>query len=155
VLDADIRNLFGQIANSWLRRFVEHRISDKRTWRLIDKWLTAGVIEDRRWSACWGGSAAGIVVRSCAQASTTQRAFDVDLICPLWLLRQVFVAFPDTANFRFRTDSPPSPIVSSAAYQSIMRISTSNTIRWCYAYQTGAIVSPVWMNKCCFRAKTS
>jgi RNA-directed DNA polymerase len=35
VLDADIRNFFGQIDHSWLRRFVEHRIADKRIWRLI------------------------------------------------------------------------------------------------------------------------
>ena len=47
VLDADIRNFFGQIDHSWLRRFVEHWIADKRIWRLIGKWLAAGVIEDR------------------------------------------------------------------------------------------------------------
>jgi hypothetical protein len=53
VLDADIRNFFGQIDHSWLRRFVEHRIADKRVWRLIGKWLAAGVIEDGQWwSAC-------------------------------------------------------------------------------------------------------
>jgi reverse transcriptase-like protein len=43
VLDADIRNFFGQIDHYWLRRFVEHRIADKRIWRLIGKWLAAGV----------------------------------------------------------------------------------------------------------------
>ena len=48
VLDADIRNFFGQIDHSWLRRFVEHRIADKRIWRLIGKWLAAGV--DRGWT---------------------------------------------------------------------------------------------------------
>src|SRR4051812_1002000 len=56
VLDADIRNFFGQIDHSWLRRFVEHRIADKRIWRLIGKWLAAGVIEDGQWSACEEGS---------------------------------------------------------------------------------------------------
>jgi RNA-directed DNA polymerase len=59
VLDADIRNFFGQIDHSWLRRFVEHRIADKRIWRLIGKWLTAGVIEDGQWSACEEGSPQG------------------------------------------------------------------------------------------------
>src|SRR5690348_6752707 len=59
VLDADIRNFFGQIDHSWLRRFVEHRIADKRIWRLIDKWLAAGVIEDGQWSACEEGSPQG------------------------------------------------------------------------------------------------
>src|SRR3954468_21228340 len=55
VLDADIRDFFGQIDHSWLRRFVEHRIADKRIWRLIGKWLAAGVIEDGQWSACEEG----------------------------------------------------------------------------------------------------
>jgi len=59
VLDADIRNFFGQIDHSWLRRFVEHRIADKRVWRLIGKWLAAGVIEDGQWSACEEGSPQG------------------------------------------------------------------------------------------------
>ena len=59
VLDADIRNFFGRIDHSWLRRFVEHRIADKRIWRLIGKWLAAGVIEDGQWSACEEGSPQG------------------------------------------------------------------------------------------------
>ena len=59
VLDADIQNFFGQIDHSWLRRFVEHRIADKRIWRLIGKWLAAGVIEDGQWSACEEGSPQG------------------------------------------------------------------------------------------------
>ena len=59
VLDADIRNFFGQIDHSWLRRFVEHRIADKRIWRLIGKWLAAGVIEDGEWTACEEGSPQG------------------------------------------------------------------------------------------------
>jgi len=44
VLDADIRDFFGRIDHSWLRRFVEHRIADKRIWRLVGKWLAAGVM---------------------------------------------------------------------------------------------------------------
>src|SRR6266487_4046307 len=59
VLDADIRNFFGQIDHSWLRRFVEHLIADKRIWRLIGKWLAAGVIEDGEWTACEEGSPQG------------------------------------------------------------------------------------------------
>jgi RNA-directed DNA polymerase len=59
VLDADIRNFFGQIDHSWLRRFIEHRIADKRIWQLIGKWLAAGVIEDEQWSACEEGSPQG------------------------------------------------------------------------------------------------
>jgi RNA-directed DNA polymerase len=59
VLDADIRDFFNRIDHSWLRRFVEHRIADKRIWRLIGKWLAAGVVEDGQWSACEEGSPQG------------------------------------------------------------------------------------------------
>jgi group II intron reverse transcriptase/maturase len=59
VLDMDIQNFFGQIDHSWLRKFVEHRIADTRIWRLIGKWLAAGVIEDGQWSACEEGSPQG------------------------------------------------------------------------------------------------
>jgi group II intron reverse transcriptase/maturase len=59
VLDADIRNFFGQLDHVWLRRFLEHRIADKRVLRLIDKWLAAGVVEDGQWSACEEGSPQG------------------------------------------------------------------------------------------------
>ena len=50
VLDADIRDFFGQLDHVWLRKFLEHRIADKRVLRLIGKWLTAGVIEDGQWA---------------------------------------------------------------------------------------------------------
>jgi group II intron reverse transcriptase/maturase len=46
ILDADLRNFFGSVNQSWLVRFVEHRIGDKRITRLIQKWLRAGVLED-------------------------------------------------------------------------------------------------------------
>src|SRR5664279_5885301 len=37
VLDADIRDFFGQLDQAWLRKFLGHRIVDKRVLRLIDK----------------------------------------------------------------------------------------------------------------------
>src|SRR6266540_2730585 len=45
VLDADIRDFFTGLDQSWLERFLEHRIADRRMLRLIRKWLKAGVIE--------------------------------------------------------------------------------------------------------------
>jgi group II intron reverse transcriptase/maturase len=59
VLDADIRDFFGQLDRPWLRKFLEHRIADKRVLRLVDKWLAAGVIEDGEWSATEQGSPQG------------------------------------------------------------------------------------------------
>ncbi len=51
VLDADIRGFFEAIDHGWLVKFVEHRIADRRVVRLIQKWLTAGVLENgtRTW----------------------------------------------------------------------------------------------------------
>jgi group II intron reverse transcriptase/maturase len=46
VLDADIRAFFDSISHEWLVRFVEQRIADKRVVRHIQKWLSAGVLED-------------------------------------------------------------------------------------------------------------
>ena len=46
VLDADIRNFFDTLDQSWLVKFVEHRVADRRVVRLIQKWLNAGVLEE-------------------------------------------------------------------------------------------------------------
>ncbi len=46
VLDADIRSFYDTIDHGWMRKFIEHRIGDKRLVRLLLKWLTAGVMED-------------------------------------------------------------------------------------------------------------
>jgi len=46
VLDADIRAFFDTLSHDWLVKFVEHRIADRRVVRLIQKWLSAGVLED-------------------------------------------------------------------------------------------------------------
>jgi RNA-directed DNA polymerase len=59
VLDADIGDFFTSIDHSWLLRFLEHRIADRRVLRLICKWLRAGVIEDAKWSQTEGGTAQG------------------------------------------------------------------------------------------------
>lgn len=49
VLDADIRGFFDTLNHEWLIRFVEHRIGDRRIVRLIQKWLSAGALEEGRW----------------------------------------------------------------------------------------------------------
>jgi RNA-directed DNA polymerase len=59
VLDADIRDFFGQLDHDWLRRFVRHRIADERVLRLIGKWLTVGVVEDGEWTECDEGTPQG------------------------------------------------------------------------------------------------
>ena len=43
ILDADIQGFFDNIDHSWMMRFLEHRIADKRILRLMKKWLKVGV----------------------------------------------------------------------------------------------------------------
>jgi RNA-directed DNA polymerase len=62
VLDADIRDCFTKLDQSWLVKFVEHRIADKRVIRLIQKWLRAGVVEDGEWSESLAGTPQGASV---------------------------------------------------------------------------------------------
>jgi RNA-directed DNA polymerase len=46
VLDCDIRGFFDNLEHSWLVKFIEHRVADRRVVRLIQKWLKAGVLEE-------------------------------------------------------------------------------------------------------------
>jgi RNA-directed DNA polymerase len=49
VVDADIRGFFDNLDKSWMVRFIEHRVADSRILHLIQKWLTAGVMEKGEW----------------------------------------------------------------------------------------------------------
>jgi group II intron reverse transcriptase/maturase len=62
VLDADIREYFSSLDHSWLERFLEHRIADRRVLRLIQKWLRAGTVEDGKWSETVEGMPQGASV---------------------------------------------------------------------------------------------
>jgi len=62
VLDADIRDFFGTISHEWMRKFLKHRIADRRILRLIQKWLRAGVSKDGEWSKTEVGTPQGSVI---------------------------------------------------------------------------------------------
>jgi group II intron reverse transcriptase/maturase len=70
VLDADIRDFFGQLDRDWLMRFLRHRIADERVLRLISKWLAAGVIEDGTWAETGRRSPQGHRFRRCSPTCT-------------------------------------------------------------------------------------
>lgn len=61
VLDADIRGFFDNLDKSWLIKFVEHRVADPRILRLIQQWLSAGVMEEGIWSETKSGTPQGSV----------------------------------------------------------------------------------------------
>lgn len=62
VLDADFRDFFTTLDHSWIVKFLKHRIADERVLRLIQKWLSAGVIEDGAWTASEEGAPQGATV---------------------------------------------------------------------------------------------
>ena len=79
ILDADIRDCFSSLDHSWLARFLEHRIADKRVLRLIQKWLRAGTIEDGEWSATVEGTPQG------ASISTLMANVYLHYVFDLWV----------------------------------------------------------------------
>ena len=46
ILEVDVRSFFDEVSQTWLARFLEHRIADPRILHLIQKWLKAGILED-------------------------------------------------------------------------------------------------------------
>ena len=59
VLDADIRGFFDTLNHEWLVRFIEHRVADRRIVRLIQKWLSAGVLEEGQRTVSEAGTVQG------------------------------------------------------------------------------------------------
>ena len=62
VLDADIRGFYDAMSHTWIIRFLEHRIADKRILRLVAKWLKVGIIEDGRVTRSQVGAPQGAVI---------------------------------------------------------------------------------------------
>ena len=58
-LEVDIRDFFGSLSHEWLRKFLGLRIGDKRVLKLIDAWLSAGVMENGKHEASEVGTPQG------------------------------------------------------------------------------------------------
>ena len=59
VLDVDLQSFFDELDHSHLRKFLQHRIADRRILRLIGKWLTAGVLEEGKLEKVASGAPQG------------------------------------------------------------------------------------------------
>lgn len=62
VLDADIQSYFDTVDRAWLRRFMEHRIADRRLLKLIEHTLNAGTMDDGHWHDSGQGIPQGAVL---------------------------------------------------------------------------------------------
>jgi group II intron reverse transcriptase/maturase len=110
VLDADIRDFFGQLDHVWLMKFLEHRIADKRVLRLVGKWLAAGVIEDGNWSQAMEGAPQGASASPLLANVYLHHVFD--LWADWWRRRHargdvIIVRFADdiTVGFEYEEDA--------------------------------------------------
>jgi group II intron reverse transcriptase/maturase len=79
VLDVDIRGFFDTLDHGWLVQFVEHRIADPRVVRLIQKWLTAGVLEEGKRTRAEAGTPQG------GSASPLLANLYLHYVCDLWV----------------------------------------------------------------------
>jgi RNA-directed DNA polymerase len=110
VLDADIRDFFTRLDQGWLRRFLEHRIADRRVLGLIQKWLSAGIIENGAWTACDEGVPQG--ASASPLLANVYLHYVLDLWAQQWRRRHargdvVIVRFADdfVAGFQYRDDA--------------------------------------------------
>ncbi len=76
VLDADLCDFFSKCDRTWMMKFLEHRIGDRRILRLIQKWLKAGIVEDGSWSMDSAGVVQGASVSPLLANIYLHYAFD-------------------------------------------------------------------------------
>ena len=110
VLDADIRDFFGQLDRDWLMKFLRHRIADERVLRLAGKWLAAGVIEDGTWTHSDRGSPQG--ASASPLLANVYLHYVLDLWADWWRKRRasgdvIIVRWADdfTVGFEYREDA--------------------------------------------------
>ena len=116
ILDADIRDCFSSLDHSWLERFLEHRIADRRVLRLIQKWLRAGVIEDGKWSETLQGTPQG------ASASTLLSNVYLHYVFDLWVHQwRSRHARGDVVVVRFADDGVPRTLKEDRCRRSMHR----------------------------------
>ncbi len=110
VLDADIRGFFDAIDHGWMKTFVEHRIADKRILRLIQKWLSAGVMEDGKRIRSVDGTPQGATVSPLL--ANVYLHYVLDLWVQQWRKRHasgevIIVRFADdfAVGFEYQSDA--------------------------------------------------
>jgi RNA-directed DNA polymerase len=77
ILDADIAGFFDAVDQTWLVRFLNHRVGDPRIIRLIQKWLRAGVLEDGELKVSDRGTGQGSVASPLLANVYLHYAFDL------------------------------------------------------------------------------
>ena len=102
ILDADIRSFFDEVCQSWLIKFLNHRVGDPRIIRLVQKWLRAGVLEDGIVTVSDKGTGQGSVASPLLANIYLHYVFD--LWAERWRRRE---ATGDMIVLRYADDSVP------------------------------------------------
>ena len=110
ILDCDLRTFFDSVSQDWLVRFLNHRISDPRIIRLIQKWLKAGVLEEGVVTTSETGTGQGSVISPLLANIYLHYAFD--LWANRWRQREatgdmIIVRYADdiVVGFQHETDA--------------------------------------------------
>jgi len=62
IVEADIKGFFDTVRHEWVLKFLEHRVGDRRVWRMVWRFLRAGVVEDGHFSVPDDGTPQGGVI---------------------------------------------------------------------------------------------
>src|ERR1700737_3185631 len=102
------------MAHSWIIRFLEHRIADKRILRLIAKWLKVGTVEDGRRTRGVCGAPQGTVISPILANVYLHYVFD------LWVHRwRLTKASGDIAGGEEKSSSLPRPFNRDACRRKL------------------------------------
>jgi len=108
IIDADIQNYFGSIDHGLLREFLDHRVRDGVIRRMIDKWLKAGILEDKQLSYPSSGTPQGGLISPLLSNIYLHYVLDVwfsEQIQPLLSGRSFIVRYADDFVLGFENAS--------------------------------------------------
>jgi len=110
ILEVDVRSFFDEVSQSWLIRFLEHRIADPRILHLIQKWLKAGILEDGVVTVSDKGTGQGSVISPLL--ANIYLHYSLDLWAERWRRREatgdvIMVRYADDVvlGFEHETDA--------------------------------------------------
>lgn len=110
ILDTDISAFFDSVDHEWLLKFVAHRIADRRVLGLIERTLTAGVMEGEEWQPSRAGTPQGGVLSPLL--ANIYLHYSLDLWVDAWRKRHArgevyIVRYADDAvlGFQYRDDA--------------------------------------------------